>query len=396
MFNDSSLTTSREKLIGFDLETTGIVIDSAEIVTATLVPFSASRGRLAGHRDWLLNCPGHIPAEATAIHGFDDAYVAAHGTDYRSGVVAIAEAIYQAWDRGFTLVGFNISYDLAVLRRAVPDFQLRGPVMDPSVIDRAIDTRPGKRTLTHVAEHYGFQFDPDAAHDATFDAEMACKITVALWDKLFDQVAINSDKELMEWQRSRRIQWQERLYRFLLGKGNDVSDFVVDYQWPLADVDTGRHAAKNDENDGLDPLHEVARAIDVVALAQRCDRLIRALRANPAALSASLEEKIIDLGDIIDDPTEEITKTKLSFRPVSETTVNSLIDTATDSGAIEDQTFSVAEIAELVHYVSATEHLGGILAENHGMTLRWTITDGCGRVSATGTDDGAIVFGPRL
>lgn len=393
MFNDTSLTISREKLIGFDLETTGLVIDSAEIVSAALVPFSASRGRLAGHRDWLLNCPGHIPAEATAIHGFDDAYVSKYGTDYRSGVTAVAEAIYQAWDRGFTLVGFNIGYDLAVLRRAVPDFQLRGPVMDPSVIDRAIDTRPGKRTLTHVAEHYGFGFDPNSAHDATFDAEMACKITVALWSRFFRQVVINSDKELMEWQRSRRIQWQERLYRFLLEKGNDVSDFTIDYQWPLADIDTGRHAT---ENDGLDPLHEVVRAIDVAALAQRCARLIRALRANPAALNTSLEEGIVDLDDIVYDPTEEISETNLSFHPVSEAIVNSLVDTAADPAAIEDQTFSVAEIADLAHYASATERLGGILAENHGMVLRWTITDGRGRVSATGADDGTIVFGPRL
>jgi len=52
-------------------------------------------------------------------------------------------------------VAFNGSYDLTVLDRELgrhlsSDLTVTGPVVDPHIIDRALDRRRGKRTLEEI------------------------------------------------------------------------------------------------------------------------------------------------------------------------------------------------------------------------------------------------------
>ncbi len=171
-------------MTGFDTETTGVDVDRDRIVTAALV-HRPGRSAPDHVRSWLVDPGMPIPAAATAVHGIDTATAHVHGRRAVEAVEEIARAVVEVFRRGEPVVAYNAAYDLTLLdmelrRHRLPGLAERlgsplGPVLDPLVLDRAVDPyRPGKRRLGDLCAHYGIT--TGALHSA--DADVAATLDV--------------------------------------------------------------------------------------------------------------------------------------------------------------------------------------------------------------------------
>ncbi|MCM2576915.1 3'-5' exonuclease [Streptomyces meridianus] len=178
----------RERLTGFDLETTGTDVENDRIVTAALVTL-ASDGTAHAMRRWLLDPGVDIPEGAGAIHGISTEQARAHGIPAPDGIAQIAEAVAATLQGGEPLVVMNARYDLTLLdrecrRHGVPPLSDRlgedpFPVIDPLVLDKHVDRyRKGRRNLQVLCAHYGVRLD--TAHEAGADAVAAARVARSL------------------------------------------------------------------------------------------------------------------------------------------------------------------------------------------------------------------------
>jgi DNA polymerase-3 subunit epsilon len=163
-------------LVGFDTETTGVDVTVDRIVTAAVVRRDGS-GTEA--RTWLVDPGVPIPEAATAVHGISTEVARTQGRPAAEALDEVASALVAAWRAGTPVVAFNACYDLSLLdaelrRHALPTVARRlgraaGPVVDPLVLDRALERyRPGKRRLGDLCAVYGVP-TPDALHAAHVD-----------------------------------------------------------------------------------------------------------------------------------------------------------------------------------------------------------------------------------
>lgn len=172
-----------EELGVFDLETTGIDVDTSRIVSAHVGVLDAD-GTVVSRLDWLVDPGVEIPEQATAVHGISTERARAEGRPAAHAVAEIVAAIRTLFNRGIPIVAYNAPYDLTLLNReaarhGVPPLVDPRPVIDPLVIDRAVDKyRRGKRTLEVTCQHYGV--DLTGAHDAGADAIAAGRVAQAL------------------------------------------------------------------------------------------------------------------------------------------------------------------------------------------------------------------------
>ncbi|MBP8536117.1 exonuclease domain-containing protein [Streptomyces sp. MK37H] len=171
------------RMCGYDLETTSADPETARIVTACVVQVGGNQP--AQTANWLSDVDGEeIPAEAAKIHGITTERARAEGTDLREVVETLLAALSQVVLSGVPIVAMNARYDVTVLDREARRYgmtpltdRLSGDlrVVDPYVIDKQMDRyRKGKRTLTHLCQHY--QVRLDGAHSADADAIAACRV----------------------------------------------------------------------------------------------------------------------------------------------------------------------------------------------------------------------------
>ena len=167
------MTLLQRDLAVFDLETTGVDVRTARIVTACVALLDAS-GAVVSRRDWLADPGVEIPEGAAAVHGISTERARAEGRPAVEVVAEIVDELRAVLGRGTPLVVYNAPYDLTLLafeaaRHGVAPLVDPAPVVDPLVIDKAVDRyRKGKRTLEAAAAHYGVALD--GAHDAGVDA----------------------------------------------------------------------------------------------------------------------------------------------------------------------------------------------------------------------------------
>ena len=167
----------------FDLETTGVDVDTARIVSACIAVLDPTGGLLA-RWDWLADPGVEIPAGATAVHGIDTERARAEGRPAGLVVAEIASTLRVLFGTGIPVVVYNAPYDLSLLdrecrRHGVEPLEPASPVVDPLVIDKALDRyRKGKRTLEVTAQRYGVSLE--GAHDAGADAIAAGRVAQAL------------------------------------------------------------------------------------------------------------------------------------------------------------------------------------------------------------------------
>ncbi|HEU4807788.1 MAG TPA: exonuclease domain-containing protein, partial [Homoserinimonas sp.] len=167
----------------FDLETTGIDVETSRIVSAHVGVIDID-GDPVETRSWLADPGIEIPEQASAVHGISTERARAEG---RPAAEVIAEIIIELKllaARGIPITIFNAPYDLTVLNREAVRYGIAPlptppSIVDPLVLDKAMDRwRKGKRTLEAAALVYGVILDD--AHDAAADAVAAGRVAQAI------------------------------------------------------------------------------------------------------------------------------------------------------------------------------------------------------------------------
>lgn len=177
------MTDLQRDLAVFDLETTGVDVRTARIVTAYVGVLSPT-GEVSGGRSWMADPGIEIPAGAAAVHGISTERARAEGRPAIEVVGEVLDALRGIFAQGLPLVVYNAPYDLSLLaaeaaRHGLAPLVDPRPVIDPLVIDKAVDRyRKGKRTLEFASAHYGVSLD--GAHDASVDAIAAGHVARAI------------------------------------------------------------------------------------------------------------------------------------------------------------------------------------------------------------------------
>lgn len=218
----------------FDLETTGVDVDTSRIVSACVAILEAD-GTVVARWDWLADPGIEIPDGASAVHGITTERARREGRPSSQVVAEIAQTLRLLDVLGIPLVVYNAPYDLSLLdrecrRQGLPTLPLLSAVIDPLVIDKAVDRyRKGKRTLEVTAERYGVSLDD--AHDAGADAIAAGRVALALGLAYPEELA-GSATELharqVEWHAEQALSFQDYIRSV---KGDD--SYVADTGWPI-------------------------------------------------------------------------------------------------------------------------------------------------------------------
>ena len=231
--HDTNLARWADTLAVFDLETTGIDVDTCRIVTAHVGVIGAS-GEVLERREWIVDPGVEIPTAASLIHGVTTERARLEGQPAPTAVAEIVGALTDVAGRGLPIVAYNASYDLSLLEREALRYGITplpgpGPVIDPLVIDKAVDRyRRGKRTLTAAAEHYGVAL-PNA-HDAGADAVAAGRVAQAI-AHAYPELAAIAVAEL----HARQVGWcreQAESYQ-AWRRANGEPEFTTSGAWPV-------------------------------------------------------------------------------------------------------------------------------------------------------------------
>lgn len=225
----------RGRLAAFDVETTGLDVDTDRVVTAAVWRIDTTTGAKACS-EWVADPGVEIPEAATAVHGVTTEYVRAHGTPAPRVLAEVAAELGYLVERGVPVVVFNAAYDLTLLDRELARHGQRGElsgmrVIDPMVLDRQVDRfRKGSRTLADVCGHYGITLDGESAHGCRADALAAARLAWRLAEDHEEVAAMDVD-EVHAAQVRWRAEQAASLQAYLRRTTNPEA--VVDTHWPL-------------------------------------------------------------------------------------------------------------------------------------------------------------------
>lgn len=216
----------------FDLETTGLDLAEARIVTACAVELNEAGEVVGRDLEWLANPGIEIPKPASDVHGITTEIAIRDGRPAKEVVAELIDTLHGFFSRGLPVVAYNAPYDFTILhyealRHGLEPLKL-GAVIDPLVIDKFKDKyRKGKRRLENAAEFYRVALSD--AHNATADAVAAGRIAQAIARRWADELP--SDLSQLH---ALQIQWSEAndadFERYM--RGNNP-DFTVNRGWPL-------------------------------------------------------------------------------------------------------------------------------------------------------------------
>jgi DNA polymerase-3 subunit epsilon len=226
------------RLAVFDLETTGVDVDTSRIVSACIAVLE-SDGSLQAQFNWLADPEIEIPEGASAVHGITTERAREDGRTAETVVGEITATIRALLAVGIPLVVYNAPYDLSLLdrecrRHRVEPLGTPHPVIDPLVIDKAVDRyRKGKRTLVAAAERYGV--DLDDAHDAAADAIAAGRVAQAIARTFPDEV----DVSFADLHGRQQIWYAEQAAAFqqYIREVKGDQSYVAEAAWPLRPLD---------------------------------------------------------------------------------------------------------------------------------------------------------------
>ena len=217
----------------FDLETTGLDLEQARIVTACAVAIDAD-GRVVGtNQEWLADPGIEIPEAASNVHGVTTDIARANGRNSKEVVSEILETLRRFFQDGTPVVAYNAPYDFTILhheaiRNGLEPLSNPQPIIDPLVLDKFVDQyRSGKRTLQTAASVYGVELSD--AHNATADAVAAGKVAQAIARKYAAKLPADA-LSLHEAQKSWSVE-QDDSYEIFRRKSSP--DFTVVRGWPV-------------------------------------------------------------------------------------------------------------------------------------------------------------------
>jgi DNA polymerase-3 subunit epsilon len=217
----------------FDLETTGVNVETARVVSAHVGVIDES-GRILRKRDWLVDPGVEIPGQATAVHGITTERARAEGLPAGVAISEIVAELQRLFTHGTPVVAYNAPYDFSVIDREARRYGVAplvspSPIIDPLVIDKAVDKfRRGKRTLELTAAFYGV--DLADAHDAGADALAAGRVAQAIARAYATELAVEAaelHRLQVTWSREQAEDFQAYIRR--------VKDpaFTASGVWPL-------------------------------------------------------------------------------------------------------------------------------------------------------------------
>ncbi|MGV8885169.1 MAG: exonuclease domain-containing protein [Microbacteriaceae bacterium] len=222
-----------ESLGVFDLETTGIDVETARIVSAHVGVIDAD-GQVVEQRTWLADPGIEIPAQASAVHGITTQRARAEGRAAAEVVSEVVAALRDLLARGIPVTIYNAPYDLTLLNREAVRYGIAPldsplPIIDPLVMDKAVDRfRKGKRTLEAAAEFYGVALTD--AHDAGADAVAAGRVAQALVRRYPEQLDV--DVSVLHAQQAGWCSEQSASFQDYMRRTKDPT-FTANGSWPV-------------------------------------------------------------------------------------------------------------------------------------------------------------------
>lgn len=186
-FSFGELPSWAKRLAVFDLETTGLDLTKARIVTACALEIDEMGAVVGEEFEWLADPGIEIPLAASNVHGVTTERAQAEGRDAKEVVSELLETLRGFLGRGIPVVAYNAPYDFSILhyealRHGLEPLASPKPVIDPLVLDKFVDTyRSGKRTLETACRVYGVKLSD--AHNATADAIAAGRVAQSIASK---------------------------------------------------------------------------------------------------------------------------------------------------------------------------------------------------------------------
>ena len=221
------------RLAVFDLETTGLDLKEARIVTACALEIDENGDVVGENFEWLADPGIEIPEAASNVHGVTTEIARASGRAAKEVVAELIATLHGFFATGPPVVAYNAPYDFTILhfealRHGLEPIPEPKPIIDPLVIDKFVDTyRSGKRTLEVAAKTYGVSLDD--AHNATADAVAAGRVAQAIAkryaDKLPEDLVVLHNSQI-EWSASQDASYE----KFRRGS---APEFTVKRGWPI-------------------------------------------------------------------------------------------------------------------------------------------------------------------
>jgi DNA polymerase-3 subunit epsilon len=195
-----------------DLETTDVDVDMARI-TYACVAILESDGDVVARWDWTAE-----PAE--------------DGRPAPEVVGELAQSLRNLFALGIPVAVYNAPYDLTVLDRECRRLRIAPiedphPIVDPLVIDRAVDPdRGAKRTLAETARHYDVELG--APEDAAIAAGRIAQAIAARAGSTLEGSSDDLQARQADWYVEQAAEFQEHM-RSVRGDEN----YVANAEWPL-------------------------------------------------------------------------------------------------------------------------------------------------------------------
>ena len=227
---DPQLPSWAKRLAVFDLETTGLDVNTSRIVTACVAVLNQN-GETESVTEWLVNPGIEIPEAASRVHGVTTEVAQAKGSSPQESVVEIVQLL-RGLNTQMPLVAFNASYDFSILRSEALRYSIEPldprPVIDPLVVDRKLEKyRPGKKNLATLSTIYKVELSD--AHNSTADAVAAGQLAQRMAAK-YSELDIDPS-ELHDLQSRWADEWQLSMQEFL--KKQNRPDFRAELGWPI-------------------------------------------------------------------------------------------------------------------------------------------------------------------
>jgi DNA polymerase-3 subunit epsilon len=226
------------RLVGFDLETTGVnPFGDLPVSYGFVEQIDSVTGVEFIHESSYVNPGVAIPEAATRVHGVTNEMVA-NALTLGEAHETIVERLHEVWRSGGAIVGMNISYDLTMVEclgahlASTPLSQRGtiGPVFDVLIVDRHFDKwRKGPRKLPDLCANYDVELRN--AHRASDDAEAALRVLAAQRQRytMIDTLALDGlNEHLRSWHRewlSSFSLYREKQGQSAINKGQ--------YEWPI-------------------------------------------------------------------------------------------------------------------------------------------------------------------
>jgi DNA polymerase III subunit epsilon len=220
----------------FDLETTGLDVTQARVVTAYVGVIDPS-GAVLEEQYWVADPGIEIPDVAAAVHGYSTERARAEGRPAVDVLGEVVAKLRELFDAGTPVVAYNASYDFSLLhhdalRNGIAPLDNPQPIVDPLVIDKKVDTfRKGKRTLQAACDVYGIELG--SAHDSSADAIAAGRVFRAIQQQFqaapeLQMSPVDLHAAQIDWARAQA----ESFAKYLASKG-ESSRRVGDGAWPV-------------------------------------------------------------------------------------------------------------------------------------------------------------------